>query len=68
VTLAGDGSSVQVFDTDISFVGIHDGQATVRVAGQDVSGVQGQTVTAGALTLTYTSVTSDTVRIDVSPG
>ena len=67
LTLAGEGSSVQVFDTGISFVGIRDGRATVRVAGQDVSCVQGQTLTAGALTLTCTSVTSDTVRIDVSP-
>ena len=67
VTLAGEGSSVRVLDTDVSFVGIRDGRAMVRVAGQDVSCVQGQTVTAGALTLTCTSVTSDTVRIDVSP-
>jgi len=51
----------------MSFVGIRDGRATVRVADQDVSCVQGQTLTAGALTLTCTSVTSDTVRIDVSP-
>jgi hypothetical protein len=42
-------------------------RATVRVAGQDVSCVQGQTLTVGTLTLTCTSVTSDTVRIDVSP-
>ena len=67
VTLAGAGSSVRVLDTDVAFVGIRDGRAMVRVAGQDVSCVQGQTVTAGALTLTCTSVTSDTVRIDVSP-
>lgn len=67
VTLAGNGSSVQVFDTEFAFVGIHDGRATVRVAGQDVSCVQGQTVTVGTLTLTCMSVISDTVRIDVSP-
>jgi hypothetical protein len=35
---------------------------------QDVPCVQGQTVTVGTLTLTCTSVISDTVRIDVSPG
>jgi hypothetical protein len=58
---------VQIFDTEIAFVGIRDGRATVRVADQEVSCVQGQTLTAGALTLTCTSVTSDTVRIDVSP-
>ncbi len=68
VTLAGEGSAVRVLDTEMAFVGIRDGRATVRVAGQDVSCVQGQTVTAGAVTLTCTSVTSDTVRIDVSTG
>jgi hypothetical protein len=67
VTLAGNGSSAQVFDTEIAFVGIRDGRATVRVANQDVSCVQGQTLTAGSLTLACTSVTSDTVRINVSP-
>jgi hypothetical protein len=67
VTLAGDGSSVHAFDTEIAFVGIRDDRATVRVAGQDVSCVQGETLTASSLTLTCTSVTSDTVRIDVSP-
>ncbi len=58
---------MQAFDTEISFVSIRDGRATVRVAGQDVSCVQGQAVTVGTLTLTCTSVTGDTVRIDVSP-
>jgi hypothetical protein len=67
VTLAGDGSSVRAFDTEITFVGIHDGRATIRVAGQDISCVQGQAVTTAALTLTCKSVTDDTVRIDVSP-
>jgi hypothetical protein len=66
VTLAAAGSSVRVLDTDIAFVSIRDDRATVRVAGQDVSCVQGQTLTVGTLTLTCTSVTSDTVRIDVS--
>ena len=67
VTLAGEGSSAQALGTEIAFVGIRDGRATVRVAGQDVSCVQGQTVTIGAVTLTCASVTVDTVRIDLSP-
>jgi hypothetical protein len=67
VTMGGSGSTVQIFDTTISFGSISDGRATLRVDDQDVTCVTGETVTAGSLTLTCTDVTADTVSFTATP-
>src|SRR3954462_12358769 len=63
VTLGGAGAQVQVLGTSISFGGIRDGRATVRIRGRDVSLTQGQTVSVDRLVLRCTSVTRDTVTM-----
>jgi hypothetical protein len=68
VTLAGNGSRVQVFDTTISLVRVANGQATLRVGDQEISCTQGQSVSAGSLMLECTTVTHDTVTFTASRG
>jgi hypothetical protein len=63
VTLAGKGSRVQVLGTSISFGGIRDGRATVRVGNRDVSLAQGRTVSVERLVLRCTGVTRDAVTM-----
>jgi len=67
VTMGGSGTTVGIFDTTISFGSTSDGRATLRVDGQDVTCVVGQTLTAGSLTLTCTEVTADTVSFTAIP-
>jgi hypothetical protein len=66
VTLAGNGSAVDVFGTTISFRSIQDGQATLRVGDQDVSCRQGQRVSVGSLWIECTAVTDNRVKFTVS--
>ena len=68
VTLAGTDSRVEVLGTTISFEDVRDGQAAVRVDDQDVTCTEGQSASAGPVTLTCTAVTSDSVTMTVSPG
>jgi hypothetical protein len=68
VTLSGNGSRAEIFDTSVTFESISDGRATLRVGDQDVSCTEGQSVSVGSLTLKFTSVTEDTVKFTASPG
>jgi hypothetical protein len=62
VTLSGNGT-VHVLGTSISLDRISNGRATLQVGDQDVSCTEGQSVSAGSLTLTCTSITNDTVEL-----
>jgi len=66
VTLAGNGSTVDVLGTTISFRTIQDGQATLRVGDQDVSCRQGQRISVGSLWIDCTAVTDNRVKFTVS--
>ena len=68
VTLAGTGSRVQVLGTTITFDDVRDGRATLRVDDQPITCTEGQSASAGPLTLTCTDVTSDAVTVTVSLG
>ncbi|NEM09005.1 hypothetical protein [Geodermatophilus normandii] len=68
MTLAGTGSRVRVLGTTISLTDVHDGQAALHVDDQDVTCSEGQSATAGSLTLTCADVTSDSVTVTVSLG
>jgi hypothetical protein len=68
VTLAGTGSRVQVLGTTITFEDVRDGRATLRVDDQPITCTEGQSASAGPLTLTCTDVTSDAVTVTVSLG
>jgi len=66
VVLAGDGSKVAVLGSTISFHGVQDGRAALRVGEQDVFCGQGQSLLSGSLRLECTTVTADSVEFTVS--
>jgi uncharacterized lipoprotein NlpE involved in copper resistance len=68
VTLNGSGSQVDVLGTTLSLGSVQDGEATLGVAGKDVTCRSGDDVSAGPLTLTCTTVTEDRVTLSASLG
>ncbi|WP_091538421.1 hypothetical protein [Modestobacter sp. DSM 44400] len=68
VTLAGDGTEVQVLGTTISLGAVENGRATIGVGGQEFSCSQGESVSAGPLTVECTTITTDGVTLTASLG
>ncbi len=63
VTLTGDGAEVEILGTTLSFGGIQDGRASLSVGGASVSCAEGESVTAGPLSLECSSVTDSSVEL-----
>ncbi len=68
VTLSGNQAEVEILGTSLAFGGVQDGRASLSVGNASVSCTQGETVSAGPLTLTCTTVTSDSVQLTASLG
>ena len=68
VTLTGDGAEAEILGTTLTFGGTQDGRASLSVGGASVSCGEGESVTAGPLQLTCTSVTDDAVELTASLG
>ena len=68
VTLSGSGAEVEILGTPLSFGGVQDGRASLEVGNASVSCAQVETVSAGPLTLTCTTVQSDSVELTASLG
>ncbi len=68
VTLAGDGAEADVLGTSVVLGSVENGRATFRVGGQEVSCGQGESVSAGPVTLACSTVTEDTVTLTASLG
>lgn len=68
VSLSGAGSEAEVLGNSLAFAGTQDGRATLSVGDAEVSCAQGETVAAGPLSLTCTSVTDDGVELTASLG
>jgi hypothetical protein len=68
VTLTGDGAEADILGTTLSFGGIQDGRASLSVGGASVSCAEGESVTAGPLQLTCSTVTDDSVELTASLG
>src|SRR3712207_288123 len=68
VTLSGEGSEVEILGTSLAFGGVQDGRASLSVGNASVSCAQGETVTAGPLTLECTTVEADSVELTASLG
>jgi hypothetical protein len=62
VTLNGSGSDVDVLGQHVAFAGTEGGRASLSVGGRSISCTEGQSVDAGPLTLTYSAVTTDSVK------
>ena len=68
LTLSGDGAQVDVLGTSVALGGVQDGRASLSVGNASVSCAQGETVSAGPLTLTCSTVTADSVELTASLG
>jgi hypothetical protein len=68
VTLSGEGAEAEVLGTTLSFGGVQDGRASLSVGGASVTCGEGETVTAGPLELTCSSVTGASVELTASLG
>jgi hypothetical protein len=68
VTLSGDGAKADILGTTLSFGGVQDGKASLRVGDATASCGEGETVTAGPLQLKCSSVTGDSVELTASLG
>ena len=67
-TLSGSGAEASFFGNDLAFAGTQDGRATVSVGGTSYSCAQGESVAAGPLSITCTTVTDDSLTITASLG
>jgi hypothetical protein len=67
-TLSGDGAEADIFGTKLQFAGTQDGRATLGVGDTSVSCAEGESITAGPLSVTCTSVTDDAVELTASLG
>ncbi|HYH24942.1 MAG TPA: hypothetical protein VD834_06315 [Blastococcus sp.] len=65
-TLSGDGAEAQILGNTLTFGGVQDGRASLRVGGASVSCGEGESVTAGPLSIACSSVTDDSVEVTAS--
>jgi hypothetical protein len=68
LTLTGDATTVSVLGTQVRFGGVQDGQASLTVGGHSASCRQGESVAAGPLRLTCTTVAADRVTLTAGLG
>jgi hypothetical protein len=66
VTLSGDGASAEILGQKVEFAGTKDGRATLGVGDTSVSCAEGESVSAGPLSVTCTSVTDGAVELTAS--
>jgi hypothetical protein len=66
VKLSGDGAEADILGTTLALAGTENGRATLRVGDASVSCGQGESVTAGPLTLECTTVTDTSVELTAS--
>jgi hypothetical protein len=66
VALSGDGAEAKILGATLTFGGVKDGKASLSVGGAAVSCGEGETVTAGPLSLACSGVTEDSVKLSAS--
>jgi hypothetical protein len=67
-TLSGDGAKASILGNDLALVGTEDGRATVSVGDKSVSCAEGESVSAGPLSITCTKVTEDSLELTAKVG
>ena len=68
VTLYGDGAEADILGTQVVLGTVENSRATLRVGDRDLSCGQGESVSAGPLTLACSTVTEDAVMLTASLG
>ncbi|MBB3677862.1 hypothetical protein [Modestobacter versicolor] len=67
-TLTGDDAKASILGNELAFAGTQDGKATLQLGDQSVSCAEGDSVSAGPLSITCTSVTDDGVEFTAEVG
>ncbi len=67
-SLSGDDAKASILGNDLAFAGTQDGRATLSVGDASVSCAEGESVSAGPLSITCTSVTDDGVEVTAEVG
>ena len=67
-TLDGDGAKAKILGHELAFAGTKDGRATLSVGDQSVSCAQGDSVNAGPLSITCTTVTENSLTVTATIG
>jgi hypothetical protein len=67
-TLSSDDAKAEILGTTVTFSGVKDGRATLGAGDASVSCAEGESVSAGPLSVTCTSVTDDAVKLTASLG
>jgi hypothetical protein len=68
ITLSGNGAEADVLGTPIVLSAVDNGRASIRVGNQEVACTQGESVSAGPLTVECTTVAQDSVTMTASLG
>ena len=68
VTLSGDGAQADILGTPIVLGAVESGRASIRVGDQEIGCSQGESVSAGPLSIECTTVTQDSVTMTASLG
>lgn len=68
VTLSGDGAEAEILGTRVVLGGVDNGQATFRIGDEEVTCGEGDSTSAGPITLECSSVTDDQVTMTASLG
>jgi hypothetical protein len=68
VTLTGQDREMEVLGTTVALESSEEGRAAIRVGNQELSCSQGESVSAGPLTVECTTVTADSVTLEASLG
>lgn len=67
-TLSGSNAAAEILGNKLAFAGVENGRATLSVGDASVSCAQGESVSAGPLSLACTSVTEKSVQVTASLG
>ena len=68
ITLSGNGAEADILGTTVALGAVENGRATVRVGDRELACNQGETISAGPLTVECTTVSEDAVTMTASLG
>ena len=68
VKLEGNGAKASILGNELALADTQDGQATLSVGDASVSCTEGESVTAGPLSITCTSITDESVELTAKAG
>jgi hypothetical protein len=68
VTLDGKGAKASILGNDLAFAGVENGRATLSVGDASVSCAEGESVSAGPLSITCTKVSDNALELTAKAG